>query len=63
MDPLKPSPQLLIKLGSLIVHYQEFNSDKGHPVDKNAIDAIESDDSVQEWMKEMNKNAFLPVKR
>ena len=63
MDELKPTPQLLIKLGSLITHYQEWTSDKGHKVDKSAIDSIESDVEFQQWIKQMNDNAFLPVKR
>jgi len=63
MDELKPSAQLLIKLGSLITHYQEWTSDKGHQVDKSAIDSIESDPDFKQWMKQMNDNAFLPLKR
>lgn len=63
MDALKPTPQLLIKLGSLIVHYQEWTSKKGHDVDKNAIDSIESDEDFKEWINQMNEDAFLPLKR
>lgn len=62
-NPLHPSPQLLIKLGSLIIHYQEFLSEKGHPMDKNAINTIEEDEEFQQWIKQMNNMAFLPVKR
>jgi hypothetical protein len=63
MDALKPTAQLLIKLGSLIVHYQELNSTNGHSVDKSAIDTIEGDAEFKEWIDEMNKDSFLPVKR
>lgn len=63
MKALTPSPQLLVKLGSLITHYQEFTSEKGHSVDKNAIDSIEADEDVKEWLREMNAAALLPVKR
>ena len=62
-DPLQPSPSLLIKLGSLIVHHEEFTSDKGHPVDKVALDSLRADPEVAEWFTVMNKMAFLPVKR
>jgi hypothetical protein len=63
MDELKPSPQLLIKLGSLIVHYQEWTSDAGHILDKSAIDSIERDEEFIQWIKQMDGNAFLPKKR
>lgn len=62
-DVLKPSPQLLIKLGSLITHYQEFNSPDGHSLDKAAIDSIESESEFKEWIKGMDEMAFLPKKR
>lgn len=63
VDPLKPNAQLLVKLGSLIVHYEEFNSNKGHPMDKTAIDSLMSDEDVKSWMKKMNELALLPIKR
>lgn len=62
-DCLKPDAQLLIKLGSLITHYQEFTSKKGHEFDKVAIDSLEADEDVKEWMKQMDAMAFLPQKR
>ena len=63
MNCLKPSPTLLIKLGSLIVHYQELNSDDGHTFDKMTIDSLLTDPEVTEWIREMNTLAFLPQKR
>ena len=62
-DPLKPSAALLIKLGSIVVHYQEMNSIKGHFFDKHALQTLEQDEEVKQWMKQMTKLAFLPVKR
>lgn len=62
-DVLKPSPQLLIKLGSIIVHQQELNSPDGHYMDKSALDSLLEDEQVKEWMAGMDKMAFLPVKR
>jgi len=63
MDPLKPSPQLLISLGSLVVHYEELTSPKGHPMDKEAIDSIRNQPNVKDWFEAMSRMAFLPVKR
>lgn len=54
---------LLIKLGSLIVHYQEMTSHKGHLFDKKAIESLEQDPEVIAWFAAMNKLAFLPVRR
>ena len=62
-DPLKPSLTLLCKLGSVIVHAEEFFSPKGHPLDKAALDTALQDDEVQEWLVAMGKMAMLPVKR
>lgn len=62
-DVLNPKASLLIKLGSLIVHYQELNSSNGHPLDKAAIDSIESDNDVREWLKTMDELALTPKKR
>ena len=61
-DPLKPSPALLCKLGSILVHAEELHSPTGHHFD---IAAMRSawDADVQEWMDQMGKMGFLPVKR
>lgn len=62
-DVLKPTPQLLIKLGSIIVHYEEWTSVKGHELDKITIDAIMKQEDVKEWFKGMNEMALLPLRR
>lgn len=62
-DPLKPSVGLLIKLGSIIVHQEELASPNGHQFDKVALDSVRNDPEVIEWFSQMNKKAFLPVKR
>lgn len=58
-----PSPSLLVKLGSIIVHQQELVANNGHYVDKHALDGLLSDPEVVAWMNEMTRLAFLPVKR
>ena len=62
-DPLKPDLQLLVKLGSLIVHYEEATGPNGHYFDRNTIDDITKHADVQEWFDGMRKMALLPVKR
>jgi hypothetical protein len=58
-----PSPSLLVKLGSLIVHYQEWTSAGAHELDRSAIDTLEADKDVIDWLDDMSKAAMLPVKR
>jgi hypothetical protein len=60
-DPLKPSVQLLVKLGSIAVHADEMLSPGGHEYDKIELQTRLADPEVQAWIKEMG--AFLPVKR
>jgi len=63
LDPWKPSVHLLIVLGSIAVHAEEFLSPKGHPVDQIAIEDLLRDPELIEWRAVMDKSAFLPVKR
>jgi hypothetical protein len=62
-DPLTPDATTLIKLGSIIVHYQEFTSPSGHPFDLQTVRQLEKNPDVVEWMAEMQKKAYLPEKR
>ena len=62
-DCLRPHGQLLVKLGSIIVHFQEWTSNNGHEFDKTALDSLLQDKDVIEWMREMNDLALLPMKR
>ena len=60
-DATKPDLPLLMKLGSIIVHMEEYLSPKGNPVDREALEALLANDDVQQWIKDMG--VFLPVKR
>lgn len=62
-DPLKPSPALLAKLGSVIVHFLEGHADGGHAFDIQAMNSILKDAEVIEWMRSMTALALLPVRR
>ena len=61
-DPLKPSPALLCKLGSILVHAEELISPTGHPFDAAAMRTT-WDAEVIEWVEQMGKMGMLPVKR
>lgn len=62
-DPLSPAPTVLIKLGSLAVHIDEYLSPDGHDLDKSAIDGILADPEIKVWLEAMDGRAFLPAKR
>lgn len=58
---LNPSPQLLSKLGSIVVHCDELLSPKGRFLDLDAARPLLLDPEVQQWIKDMGP--LLPVKR
>jgi len=60
-DVLKPSVGLLVKIGSIAVHIEEFFSPHGHPYDKVAAEQLLNDPEVKEWISQMG--AMLPRKR
>lgn len=60
-DPLKPSVQLLCKVGSIAVHADEVLSGKRHPFDIAAVKTLLADAEVREWIKAMG--VYMPVKR
>lgn len=62
-SPLTPTTTLLVKLGSLIVHYEEMNSPTGHVFDKVEIEKLRADPEIAEWFAAMDKLAMLPKKR
>lgn len=61
--PLNPTPALLCKLGSILVHFEELHSPDGHAYDKTALDQLLADPEVAEWLEAMSASGFLPVKR
>ena len=63
MNPLRPEARLLIKLGSAIIHAQEYMSVNGHPYDKTAFDVLITDHEVRDWIMDMGRLALLPVPR
>lgn len=62
-DPLTPSPALLCKLGSIIIHADELTSTDGHAFDKIALQQLIADPEVWEWIVAMDQMAMLPKKR
>lgn len=59
--PLHPSLSLLCKLGSCVVHAEEFLSPGGHQFDAEAIRGIVNDPEIRTWINAMGP--FMPVKR
>lgn len=62
-NPLKPSPSLLSKLGSILVHAEELTSEKGHVLDHYALKSLTDDPEVKDWLAQMQAAALLPLKR
>lgn len=64
MSALQPSATILVKLGSIAVHAEEYLYSPGsHAFDKIALDQLLQDPEILEWLKEIGKLALLPVKR
>ncbi len=60
---LKPPMSLLCKLGSVVVHAEEFLSGDTHQFDLLALKQLIEDSEVKEWIEKMNQMALLPKKR
>ena len=60
---LNPSPSLLVKLGSIIVHFDEANEPGGHEYDLHTARQLLADPEVAQWIAQMNAAAMLPLKR
>lgn len=64
MNPLKPTPSLLSKLCSIIIHSEELASPtKWHQFDLDALRMLLKDSEIVEWLSEMKKMAMIPEKR
>lgn len=62
-DLFKLSPQLAAKIGSIIVHADEFTSLEAHPFDAQAIrDGLADLEEIQ-WLGGMQELALVPEKR
>ena len=68
-DPLKPPLAVLVKLGACAVHADEMRSyhfDQGAPqfhFDLSAMAQTLDDPEVKDWIAQMTKLGFMPVKR
>lgn len=63
MDVLNPSPGLLAKIGSIIIHARELLSPDGHVYDKVALDSAVNDEEVKQWIEGMDELSMLPRER
>lgn len=62
-DPFTLTPTLATKLGSIIVHLDEYTGPKGHPFDLETARKLLEDGEVKQWIATMQSMALLPVKR
>lgn len=59
-DPFHPETNVLIKLGSALVHYMEYFSLGGDEIDRDSAERLLEDPELTEWLLEMDKMALLP---
>jgi len=62
-DMMKPDAALLVKLGSIVVHFDEYTGVRGHAYDLHTARQLLDDPDVKVWIAEMTKAAMLPQKR
>lgn len=62
-DMLHPSPALLCKLASIIVHADEYLSEDGHQFDLDALKSSLHDPEVTQWLDAMSAASLAPRKR
>lgn len=60
-DFLVLTPQLAAKLAAVVVHADEMLSPLGHPLDREALQAVCRDPQVQDWLRRCGPLA--PLKR
>ena len=63
VDTYAPPIALLVKLGSIVVHADEYVGGNGHQFDLDAIKALVADREVLAWLASMDTKAFLPIRR
>lgn len=63
IDALNPPARVLAKIGSIIVHMQEYGGEGGHPFDATAARSLLADPEVRQWIEAMDKMALLPKRR
>lgn len=62
-NPMQPSPALLAKIGSALVHAEELLSPNGHHFDRDAFETLMGLPEVREWIEAMEALAMVPKKR
>ena len=62
-DPLQPGMAVLVKLGSIAVHADEYLSPDGCGVDANVIKGLLADIEIVVWLGKMQEKGLLPEKR
>jgi len=62
-EALAPSPSLLCKLGSIMMHAAEMMAPHGHAFDRMALEQLLDDPEVRDWQKAMDAAAMLPKTR
>ena len=63
-DDVRPKDlAVCARIGSALVHAEEFMSVRGHTFDKESFNAIMNDDDIRAWLKKLDDIGLLPKKR
>jgi hypothetical protein len=57
---LQPSPDLLSKLGSIIVYYSEIDGGRGNHTSRQTLNSLLTHEDVRIWIGEMHALTLLP---
>lgn len=60
---LRPVPSILLALLSVAIHAEELLSPTGHAIDRVAMKSAMDAPGLREWIAEMTKAGYAPVKR
>lgn len=62
-EPLAPAASLLVKVASILVHFDEFHGPYGHALDFFELTRLLEDPEVLDWLAEMTLRGLAPVQR
>lgn len=57
------TPTVAAKIGSIVVHVEEYLSEEGHEFDRAALLGLLADPEVREWLGELRALGMLPLPR
>lgn len=63
LHPFKLTAALAAKIGSILVHVDEFTSSDAHQFDLATMQALIVQPDVQDWLQQLSAMSLVPKKR